>query len=172
LPVGADNSFIAAIRQHRIDAGMTTEPTVSRLLQQGDAAVMVDMRTVDGTRQALGGIYPFTGLYVDAGWLASHKAQAAALAHAMVRTMQYIHTHSAEDIAEKMPKDYYGNDKELYVRALKSTMSMYTADGKMPAGGPENVLQILSTINPAIKGKHIDLSKTYTNEYVGVATAK
>jgi hypothetical protein len=34
---------------------------------------MVDMRTVDGTQKALGGIYPFTGLYVDAHWLASHK---------------------------------------------------------------------------------------------------
>ena len=172
LPVGADNSFIAAVRQHRIDAGMTTEPTVSRLLEQGDASVMIDLRTVEGTRQALGGIYPFTGLYVEAGWLASHKQQAVGLARAMARTMQYIHTHSAEDIADKMPKDYYGGDKALYVQALKSTMSMYTADGKMPAGGPENVLRVLSTINPAIKGKHIDLSRTYTNEYVRLAGAK
>src|SRR6202051_2807543 len=31
LPVGADNSFIAAIKQNRIDAGMTTQPTVSQL---------------------------------------------------------------------------------------------------------------------------------------------
>src|SRR5258706_5254815 len=53
LPVGADNSFIAAIRQGRIDAGMTTEPTVSQLLKSGDAKVLVDMRSVEGTRAAL-----------------------------------------------------------------------------------------------------------------------
>ncbi|MBN3845666.1 MULTISPECIES: ABC transporter substrate-binding protein [Burkholderiaceae] len=169
LPVGADNSFIAAIQQRRIDAGMTTEPTVSRLLQKGDASVMVDMRTVEGTQKALGGIYPFTGLYVNADWLASHKQQAAGLARAIARTMVYIHTHSPEEIADKMPKDYYGGDKALYVQALKSTMAMYTPDGKMPAGGPENVLKILSTINPAIKGKHIDLNRTYTNEFVSAA---
>jgi NitT/TauT family transport system substrate-binding protein len=171
LPVGADNSFIAAVQQRRIDAGMTTEPTVSRLLQKGDASVMVDMRTVDGTQQALGGIYPFTGLYVDAGWLESHKQQAAGLARAIARTMQYIHTHTPEEIADKMPKDYYGGDKALYVQALKSTMAMYTPDGKMPAGGPENVLKVLSTINPAIKGKHINLGRTYTNEFVATAKA-
>ncbi|MCG5072146.1 ABC transporter substrate-binding protein [Paraburkholderia sp. RG36] len=171
LPVGADNSFIAAVQQRRIDAGMTTEPTVSRLLAKGDASVMVDMRTVEGTQKALGGIYPFTGLYVDAGWLASHKQQAAGLAHAIARTMAYIHSHSADEIADQMPKDYYGGDKALYVQALKSTLSMYTPDGKMPAGGPENVLHVLAAINPAIKGKHIDLSRTYTNAYVAAAPA-
>ena len=58
LPVGADNTFIAAIKQNRIDAGMTTEPTVSQLLKTGDAKVLVDMRTLEGTRAALGGTYP------------------------------------------------------------------------------------------------------------------
>ncbi len=37
---------------------MTTEPTVSHLLATGEARVLVDMRTLDGTRAALGGTYP------------------------------------------------------------------------------------------------------------------
>src|SRR5213078_4303568 len=45
LPVGAGNTFIAAIQQGKIDAGMTTEPTISRLLKTGDAKVLVDMRS-------------------------------------------------------------------------------------------------------------------------------
>jgi NitT/TauT family transport system substrate-binding protein len=49
--------------------------------------------------------------------------------------MAWIHTHSAEEIAEKMPKDYYGADKALYVSALKASLPMYTTDGRMPAGG-------------------------------------
>src|SRR5579859_3522836 len=35
LPVGAGDTFIAAMQQGRIDAGMTTEPTISRLLSTG-----------------------------------------------------------------------------------------------------------------------------------------
>src|SRR5262245_24578394 len=35
IPVGAGNTFIAAIQQGKIDAGMTTEPTISRLLKTG-----------------------------------------------------------------------------------------------------------------------------------------
>jgi len=165
LPVGADASFIAAIKQGRINAGMTTEPTVSALQKSGDAKVLVDMRTVDGTRAALGGTYPAASLYVQDAWAASHKAQAAKLAHAFVRTMQFIHTHSAEEIAGKMPADYQ-KDKELYVSALKASLPMYTADGKMPADGPATVLKVLASFNPSVKGKHVDLSRTYTNEFV------
>ncbi len=165
LPVGADASFIAAIKQSRIDAGMTTEPTVSALLKSGDAKVLVDMRSVDGTKAALGGTYPASSLYVQSAWADAHKAEAAKLAHAFVRTMQFIHTHSADEIAAKMPADYQ-KDKALYVGALKASLPMYTADGKMPADGPDTVLKVLSAFNPSVKGKHIDLSKTYTNEFV------
>ncbi|MGP8432670.1 ABC transporter substrate-binding protein [Paraburkholderia fungorum] len=166
LPVGADASFIAAIKQGRIDAGMTTEPTVSALQKSGDAKVLVDMRSVEGTKAALGGTYPASSLYVQAAWADSHKAEAAKLAHAFVRTMQFIHTHSAEEIAAKMPDDYQ-KDKPLYVSALKASLPMYTPDGKMPADGPATVLKVLSAFNPSVKGKHIELGKTYTNEFVG-----
>ena len=88
LPVGADASFIAAIKQGRIDAGMTTEPTVSALQKSGDAKVLVDMRTVEGTKAALGGTYPGSSLYVQAAWADSHKAEAAKLARRSRGTLQ------------------------------------------------------------------------------------
>ncbi|TDY20637.1 NitT/TauT family transport system substrate-binding protein [Paraburkholderia sp. BL6665CI2N2] len=166
LPVGADNSFIAAIKQSRIDAGMTTEPTVSQLLKTGDARVLVDMRTLEGTRAALGGTYPASSFYVQRAWAESHKDDAAKLSHAFAKTLNFIATHSAEEIAAKMPKDYYGNNKDLYVGALKASLPMFTKDGKMPADGPDTVLKVLSAFNPSVKGKHIDLAKTYTNDYV------
>ena len=165
LPVGADASFIAAIKQGRIDAGMTTEPTVSALEKMGDAKVLVDMRTLEGTRAALGGTYPAASLYVQSAWADSHKAEATKLAHAFAKTMQFIHTHSAEEIAAKMPADYQ-KDKGLYVSALKASLPMYTADAKMPADGPATVLKVLSAFNPSVKGKHIDLARTYTNDFV------
>ncbi|WP_395025444.1 ABC transporter substrate-binding protein [Comamonas odontotermitis] len=166
LPVGAGNSFIAGMKQDRIQAGMTTEPTVSQMLKTGDAQVLVDMRGEEGTKAALGGLYPAASLYVRNEWAASHKEQAAKLARAFGKTMQYISSHSAEEIAEKMPKDYYGNDKELYVAALKASLPMYTKDGKMPEGGPETVLKVLSAYKPNVKSAHIDLAKTYSNAYL------
>ncbi len=166
LPVGAGNTFIAAIQQDRIQAGMTTEPTVSQLLKTGAAQVLVDLRTESTTQEALGGLYPAASLYVQNSWAESHKDEASKLAKAFARTMVYIHTHTAEEIADLVPRDFYGNDKALYVTALKASLPMFTTDGHMPAGGPETVLKVLATYKPQVKSANINLSKTYTNAYL------
>jgi NitT/TauT family transport system substrate-binding protein len=57
-------------------------------------------------------------------------------------------------------------DKEGYIKALDSGKAMFTPDGVMPAGGPETVLAVLSGFSKNVKGKTIDLSKTYTTEFV------
>ena len=169
VPVGAGNTFIAAMQQGKIDAGMTTEPTISRLLKTGEAKILVDMRAADSTRQALGGLYPAASLYMETSWVEQHKEETQKLANAFVKTLHYISTHSADEIAVQMPKDYYAGDKDLYVNALATGKQMFTADGRMPADGPPTVLQVLSTFDKAVKGKTIDLSKTYTTVFVDAA---
>ena len=169
LPVGAGNTFIAAMQQDRIQAGMTSDPTAARMLSSGQARVLVDLRTEAGTREALGGVYPAASLYMPNAWVAAHQAEVAKLARAFVRTLQYMHSHSAEQIAELMPRDYYGGDKALYISALKASLPMFTADGRMPADGPQTVLKVLSTFKPAVRNAHIDLAKTYTTQFVEAA---
>jgi NitT/TauT family transport system substrate-binding protein len=169
LPVGAGNTFIAAIKQDQIQAGMTTEPTIARLLKTGEAKVLVDMRTPEKTDAALGGPYPAASFYVQSNWADSHKETVQKLANAMVKTMHYIATHSAEEIADKMPKDYYAGDKALYVQGLAGGKAMFTPDGRMPAKGPETVLKVQATFSKTVKGKQIDLSKTYTTAFVDAA---
>jgi len=169
VPVGAGSTFIAAIQQGKIDAGMTTEPTISRLLKTGEAKVLVDLRLPDKTVAALGGPYPAACLYAQTSWVDKHKDAVQKLANALVKTLHYIHDHSAAEIVEKMPKDFYAGDKELYMRALRDGKDMFTVDGVMPDKGPETVLQVLIGSNKALGSKKIDLSKTYTTEFVKAA---
>ncbi|BCG89202.1 ABC transporter substrate-binding protein [Mesorhizobium sp. 113-3-9] len=169
LPVGAGNTFIAAVKQDQIQAGMTTEPTIAQLLKTGEANVLVDMRTPEKTKEALGGDYPAASFYVQSSWLEGHKDEAQKLANAFVKTMKFIATHSAEEIADKMPKDYYAGNKDLYVQGLAGGKAMFTPDGRMPADGPETVLKVLSTFSKSLQGKQIDLSKTFTTEFVDAA---
>jgi NitT/TauT family transport system substrate-binding protein len=166
LPVGAGTTFIAAIQQDKIQAGMTTEPTISRLLKTGEARVLIDMRTVEQTKAALGGTYPAASLYMSTDWVEKNKPTVQKLANAFVKTLKFIATHSGAEIADKMPKDFYVGDKEGYIKALDSGKAMFTPDGVMPAGGPETVLAVLSGFSKNVKGKTIDLSKTYTTEFV------
>ncbi|MBB3386619.1 MULTISPECIES: ABC transporter substrate-binding protein [unclassified Rhizobium] len=166
VPVGAGQTFIAAMQQDAIQAGMTTEPTVSRLLKTGEAKVLIDMRTMAGTRAALGGTYPAASLYMSADWVDAHKEEVQKLANAFVKTLHFINTHSAAEIADKMPKDFYVGDKEGYVKALENGKAMFTPDGVMPEDGPKTVLAVLSEFSKNVQGKSIDLSKTYTTAFV------
>lgn len=166
VPVGAGTTFIAAMTQDKIQAGMTTEPTISRLLKTGEARVLVDMRSMEKTKQALGGTYPAASLYMPTDWVNSHKPTVQKLANAFVKTLKFINTHTAAEITDKMPKDFYVGDKDGYIKALADGKSMFTPDGVMPAGGPETVLSVLSSFSKNVKGKTVDLSKTFTTEFV------
>jgi NitT/TauT family transport system substrate-binding protein len=166
VPVGAGTTFIAAMTQDKIQAGMTTEPTISRLLKTGEARVLIDMRSIEKTKAALGGTYPAASLYMPTDWVEKNKPTVQKLANAFVKTLKFINTHSAAEIADKMPKDFYVGDKEGYVKALADGKSMFTPDGVMPAGGPETVLSVLSSFSKNVKGKTVDLSKTFTTEFV------
>lgn len=166
LPVGAGTTFIQAMKQDKIQAGMTTEPTITHMLKSGEARILVDMRTVEKTKLALGGTYPAASLYMSTEWVEKNRPTVQKLANAFVKTLRYINTHSAADIAEQMPRDFYAGDKEGYVKALAEGKGMFTPDGVMPAGGPETVLAVLSEFSKNVKGKKVDLARTYTTEFV------
>ena len=166
VAVGAGDTFIAAIQRDEIQGGMTTEPTVSRLLKTGEAKVLVDLRNADATKAALGGPYPATSLYMDTAFVEKHRDETQKLVNAMVKTQHFINTHSAAEIADQMPKEYLVGDRDGYVKALEAEKGMFTPDGLMPAGGPETVLAVLSAFSKNVKGKTIDLGKTYTTEFV------
>ncbi len=170
VAVGAGNTFIAAIKNGTIDAGMTTEPTITRLLQSGDAKVLIDLRTPESTRAALGGDYPFIGIFAKNDWVNSHKDVAQRLVNVYVKTLKWMAAHSADDIAAKMPADYLVPSKDLYVAALKNQLSIFGTDCKMPAAGPQTVLSILQNYVSSFKGKNAKLSETYTNEFANKAS--
>src|SRR5262249_29990320 len=150
----------------QIQSGMTTEPTIGQMLKTGAAKILIDMRTPEKTVAALGGSYPAASFYVQQAWLDGHATEAQKLANAFVRTMRFIASHSAGEIAEKMPKDYYVGDKDLYIQGLAEGKAQFTPDGRMPADGPQTVLKVLQAFSKNVQGKAIDLSKTYTTAFV------
>ena len=170
VAVGAGNTFIAAIEQHKIAAGMTTFPTISRLVNSGKGKILVSLLTPADTRAALGGDYPFIGIFAKNDWVNSNKDVAQRLVNAYVKTLKFIHSHTAAEIADKMPTDYFAGDKASYIADLQSQLGIFGTDCKMPVGGPENVQKIQQQFVASYKGKSANLSETYTNEFAGKAS--
>ncbi|MFI1157721.1 ABC transporter substrate-binding protein [Streptomyces sioyaensis] len=166
VAVGAGQTFLSALQQGSIQGGMTTDPTVAQIVDKNLGKVLLDMRTPEGSRKALGGPYPSSSLYMNTDWVNSHKETVHKLARAFVKTLTWMSTHTAEQIAAKMPADYAQGGKKLYAQAIKDTLPMFTKDGVMPADGPATVERVLKAFNPNLKNATVDLKKTYTTEFV------
>ncbi len=169
VPVGTGDTFIDAMNRGTISAGMTTEPTASRMLNSGKARVLVDLRTPEDTERALGGPYPASCLYMQTAWVNSHKPEVQKLVNALVKALRYIQSHTASEIAAQLPPEFYAGDKATYVKALARSKPIFIPDGRMPVNGPANVLRVLTSTEKSLQGKAINLGSTYTLEFVNAA---
>ena len=92
VPVGAGDTFLAAMQQGKIVSGMTTEPTVARAVKNGTAKVGIDLRTPEATRAALGGDYPAACLYMDRAWMEANKETAQKVVNVFVKTLKWMNS--------------------------------------------------------------------------------
>jgi NitT/TauT family transport system substrate-binding protein len=170
IGIGLGSSAIAAMEQGQVDAAIMLDPAIT-LLQAKDRGVeiLTDTRTQKDTLSVFGGEYPGGVLYSRTDWVADHRKEVQAITVAILDTLNWLHTHSAEQIADKMPSELVGKDKALYVAALSNTLPMYSENGRMDPRGAEAVLAVLSQSAPDMAGAPIDLSKTYTNEFAEAA---
>jgi NitT/TauT family transport system substrate-binding protein len=173
VKAGADSTFIASMTSGRINAGMTTDPTVARLTSTGDGQILHDMRTEAGTMSALGGLYPASSLYMSCDYVSRNKATVQKLARAFIKTLKFIDANNGAAIAAKMPADYGCGDKDLYVKAINDSRGVFNSTGIMDPGGAKNVLAVLGSFSPSVKPKKdsIDISKTYTTDFAQAAQA-
>ena len=170
IGVQAGATLIGAMTHKNVDCAMTTEPTVSQLLANKQAYILLDMRTAAGASAALGGEYPATSFYMSTSYVQKNPETVQKLVNAFVKTLKWIQAHSATEITDQMPADYYsGVGKDAYIQALTNEKGIYNPTGVMPPSGPQTDLNVLSSFNPDVKGKSIDLSKTFTDKFVQAA---
>jgi NitT/TauT family transport system substrate-binding protein len=171
IGVQSGATLIGAMAHKNVDCAMTTEPTVSQLLANKQAYVLLDMRSAAGTAKYLGGAYPATSLYMMTDYVNKNPKTVQKLVNAYVKTLKWINTHTAAQITDKMPADYYaGVGKAAYIQALNAEKGIYNPTGLMPPNGPPTNVKVLTTFNPAVQGKTIDISKTFTDTFVKAAS--
>src|SRR6201982_729156 len=111
IGVGLGATAVAAMEQGQIDAAVMLDPSVTVL--QGshpDLRILSDTRTQKDTLGVFGGEYPCGGPCSAAARAASHEKDVQALTNAIVNTLAWIHSHSAEDIMAKMPPEMVGKN--------------------------------------------------------------
>ena len=166
--IGTAATAVAAMEHGKVDAGVMADPSFTMVARRNPGVrVLADLRTREGVKEAFGtDTYLASVLYASADWVRANRDTAARLARAIVRTLAWMQSHSPEEIAAKMPKAFRGDDETLYIEALKASMPMFSPDGTMSAEGAEVVRQLLAGSLEKVRAANIDLSSTFTNEFI------
>jgi NitT/TauT family transport system substrate-binding protein len=105
-----------------------------------------------------------TCLFSTIDWLGSNREQALRLVRALNRTSAWIRSHSVEEILQRLPSKFRTGDKEVDLALFRQHKEAISADGRMPAGAPENALKVLAASNNKVKS--VNISDTWTNQFV------
>ncbi|WP_322104667.1 ABC transporter substrate-binding protein [Paraburkholderia sp. J41] len=165
IGVGAGAGAIAALQSGQIDALANLDPVMTKLERAGDIRVISDTRTLADTRSVFGGDMPAGCLYASESFIAKNPNTTQALANAMVRALKWLQGATGAQLIDTVPESYLLGDRALYLAAWEHVKEALSPDGLMPADGPATALRTLQ-YDANVKGKPIDLSKTWTNDFV------
>jgi NitT/TauT family transport system substrate-binding protein len=166
VAAGDGSTMIAALKNHKVLCGMTTQPTVAALEKLGVAYPAFDLTTTAGVKKWLGGFTPTAAVLARTDWVNANKATVQKVVDAIVATMHWINTHSAADVANALPPSFVNNSlvtKSVYISTLTTDKSQFLPDGLMPADGPAVIMAISKLAG--VVTKPVNLSTTYTNSY-------
>ncbi len=171
IGIGTAATAVAAVRRGVVDALVNVDPTITILTKNGDAQILADTRTTLGTLRVFGGPYPAGGLYTTPAFIERNPKTMQALATASVKALHWIKTHTAEEIADKMPAEFFQADKALYVASLKENLEMFSLDGRIPLTGLQTIAKVLSSFDKTViaNSSRVNPSAAFTNEFVDQA---
>ena len=169
ISIGSAQSALAAIQKGEIDAISHLEPVISFLERAGEVNVVIDTRTEEGTRALFGGSNPAAVLYMRKSFIDANPNTVQALTKAFYKTLQWLKSASAEDIAATVPEEYLLGDKSLYMLAATKSKPSYSLTGVLDPAGMQSTNDMLTKFDPELKDAKVDLATTFDGRFVAKA---
>jgi NitT/TauT family transport system substrate-binding protein len=172
IGVGSGAAAVAALEQGKVDLLVNYDPAVTFIEAKGVGKILIDARSDEGAKEIYGGIYPTSVLYATQAYIDENPETIQKVTNATVKALAWMNTHSAEEIVEKLPKEFISGDRDTYVKAVQNAKPIFSVNGKFSETDTQTPLAVLKSFNEKVAAATIDLSKTYTNAFVDKVTDK
>ncbi|MBC8719708.1 MULTISPECIES: ABC transporter substrate-binding protein [Brucella/Ochrobactrum group] len=166
IGVGSGSAAVAALEQGKIDLLVNYDPAATFIEAKGVGKILIDGRSDDGAKEIYGGIYPTSVLYATQNYIDKNPETVQKVTNATVKALEWMNTHSAEEIVEKLPKEFISGDRDTYIQAVQNAKAIFSTDGKFNEEDIKTPLVVLNSFNKKVAATEIDLSKTFTNSFV------
>jgi len=167
VAVGLGSTAITALTNDQIQAVVQTDPFVAQLVDSGQATILVDGRTAAGTRAVYGGLVPGSGLMTTQDFTQANPRTVAAVSRATARGLQYMQTHTAEEVTDLLPGDVYYPDgnKAQFVKSLKDNKEVFGGDGGVTMEMATATVTALKVLDPQADFSKLNVSKTFDSSW-------
>ncbi len=168
VAIGVAASAVAAVESGRIDAAVLAGGDHLRLLRREPSLrILVDGSLPEVMRDTFGGnLYASGALAAKQEWLERNPEIARRLARAAGAALQWIRSHTPEEIRDHLPESARSQDAEGDLEIIRWSLGGFTPDGKMPVGAPEAMKRYLDATVDNVRSAKINLAETWTNEFL------
>lgn len=181
---GRQEAVTQGLKDGQVDLVTFLEPMTTAIEETGLVAPLYDLTDRAGTVRALGAPYPAQSLLVAPGFIAEHPDIVQRLVNVMVRTMRFINAHTAEEIAARLPAEYFKTgDRQAELKFIRLTLPSFARDDY--SFSPEMARLVLATVRASdfddspegvwrrtAEVSDLDPARLYNNRFVRKAMAE
>lgn len=165
VPIGT--AELGAVERGTVDAAVLGGSYFAIRNRIPGIKTLADGSTLEGIRQTFGMAgYPSASLMADAAWLERNPDTAARMARATLHAMRWMREHSPQEVLDKLPANLRMDDAEADRQTVARAISTLSPDGMISNEEAAGVKKVLSISLEEVRNANLDLSKTYTNQYV------
>ncbi len=166
VPVGSSYGVMEALRSGSIDALCNPDPTMHGLEQKNEIRLLGDARTLQGTRQLMGGSVPGSSLFASADFLQQHPDRVQALTDGVLLALKWLQTAGVTDILRNVPSSYWMGDRAIYLGAFEKLRESYAVDGLVRFQDVAQAWRVHARLKAAAGARQLWPERTYTNAFV------
>ncbi|MFL6414506.1 MAG: ABC transporter substrate-binding protein [Bryobacteraceae bacterium] len=167
VSAGSNMARVALLERGTVGAAVLSDPAMTLFLRRHpNSLVFDDVRNQQGVKKLYGtDSYVSAALIARRSWLQTNPDVARRLARAVNRGLNWIHTHSIEEIEKETPDEMRGNDPALFAEALRLSLPSFPPTARFEPAGVAAVMKVLQVSDPEKKFAGLDSEKTYTSEF-------
>ena len=91
--------------------------------------------------------------------------------NAFLKSLNWIHEASADEVAEALPEEYLLGDRALYKTGFEESRAMSSEKGLIAENGFKSLYEMLKALDPELANADISFAQTFDPRFVDAAKA-
>jgi NitT/TauT family transport system substrate-binding protein len=165
IEVDSAEQALALFRSGSIEGVCFPDPLMTLMERDSDVRLVADARTVRGTHELFGGLWPTSSLCGPSDFIRQRSDQCRALSHAVVRSLKWLQTAGLLDISRTVDERYFRGDRGLYLDAFSRNRESWSPDGVFSDTAHLQMQQMLARWDKQWSQADESLAYTVTNQW-------